>query len=120
MSKTWQTISNGGFFEWTFKGHPDIWVGLVNGNDPPPSANSDTAYSLGGDVRENGVYKEDTYAVAGDILRIEIAANGTVIYKRNGQTIYTSQTPAAGSYYLHFKSQEVVGNGIDNAKFGNN
>jgi hypothetical protein len=121
MGKSLQTISAGGFFEWTYKAQPDIWVGLGNNNDEQPTTSTnDMSYSFGGDIRENGVYKADSNVVAGDVLRIEIGAGGTVLFKRNGVTIYTSQTLAAGYYYLVFKSQEIVGNGIDNAKFGNN
>jgi len=55
--------------------------------------------------------------VAGDVLRIEIASNGDILYKKNGQTVYTTSNPAKGyPYYLVFKTQETAGNGISAAK----
>ena len=45
-----------------------------------------------------------------------IANNGDILYKRNGQTIYTTSNPAKGyPYYLVFKTQETAGNGINAA-----
>ncbi|HKN82963.1 MAG TPA: hypothetical protein VJW17_05995, partial [Pyrinomonadaceae bacterium] len=51
------------------------------------------------------------------VFRIEIASNGDILYKKNGQTVYTTSNPAKGyPYYLVFKTQETAGNGISLAK----
>jgi hypothetical protein len=50
------------------------------------------------------------------VCRIEIASNGDVIYKKNGQIVYTTSNPNKGyPYYLVFKTQETAGNGISAA-----
>jgi len=77
------------------------------------SFGSATTYS----IREQGNYKSDGSVVAGDVCRIEIASNGDILYKRNGQTVYTTSNPNKGyPYYLVFKTQETAGNGISAAK----
>lgn len=116
MAKTQQTISAPGYFEWTYNGYSNVWVGLGNNNDEQPSTgDNDLSYSYSGSIREFGVYKTDGNPVSGDRLRIEITSGGTVLFKKNGQTIYTSLTAASGTYYLVFKSQQTTGASISNA-----
>jgi hypothetical protein len=117
-----QTISGPGYFEWRFDGEYSI-VGLGNNNDEGLAtgySDLDFAFSFGSpttySIREQGNYKSDGSAVAGDVFRIEIASNGDVIYKKNGQTVYTTSNPNKGyPYYLVFKTQEAAGNGISAA-----
>jgi len=116
-----QTLSGPGYFEWRYDGEYCV-VGLGNNNDESPSTgSSDLDFAFIGDatsyaVREQGVYKSDGSAVAGDVFRIEIASNGDIIYKKNGQTVYTTSNPNKGyPYYLVFKTQEAAGNGISAA-----
>ena len=119
LARSQQTISNSGYFEWTYQGFEDVWVGLGNNNDELPGGGyNDISYALNGEVREMGVYKWDVFPTVGDTLRIEIDANGTVTYKKNGTVIYTSETSASGSYYLVFKADETAGHGISNAMVG--
>lgn len=120
MAKSQQTLLTSGFFEWTYNGYQDVWVGIGNNDEQPNTGYNDMPYSFSGSVREFGVYKSDGNPVAGDRLRIEINVSKVVSFKKNGQLIYTSQTPASGSYYLVFKSQGVAGYGISNATFGGN
>ena len=118
-----QTLSGPGYFEWRFDGEYCL-VGLGNNNDEGLTTNYldlDFAFSFGNatsySIREQGNYKSDGSAVAGDVFRIEIASNGDVLYKKNGQTIYTTSNPSKGyPYYLVFKTQEAAGNGISAAK----
>jgi len=118
-----QTLSGPGYFEWTFDGEYCV-VGLGNNNDEALSTyylDLDFAFSFGTattySIREQGNYKSDGTVVAGDVLRIEIASNGDILYKKNGQTVYTTSNPAKGyPYYLVFKTQETAGNGISAAK----
>src|SRR5262249_41967355 len=81
----------------------------------------DFAFSFGSamtySIRELGNYKSDGSLVAGNVCRIEIASNGDILYKKNGQTVYTTSNPSKGyPYYLVFKTQETAGNGISAAK----
>jgi hypothetical protein len=117
-----QTLSGPGYFEWRFDGEYCI-VGLGNNNDEGLStgySDLDFAFNFGSatsySVRELGVYQSDGPAVAGDVFRIEIASNGDVVYKKNGQTVYTTSNPSKSyPYYLVFKTQETAGNGISAA-----
>jgi glucose/arabinose dehydrogenase len=117
-----QTISGPGYFEWTFDGD-DCSVGYGNNNDESPSAgylDLDFAFELHPQaygIRERGVYRSEGVVAAGDVLRIEIAGNGDVLYKKNGAIVYTTTNPSkAFPYYLVFKTQEVAGFSISNAK----
>ena len=118
-----QTLLGAGYFEWRFDGEYAI-VGLGNNNDEGLStgySDLDFAFNFGSattySIREQGNYKSDGSIVAGDVCRIEIASNGDVVYKKNGQTVFTSSNPVkAFPYYLVFKTQETAGNGISAAK----
>lgn len=115
-----QTISAGQFVEWTHTDQPDIWTGLaVNGSVTSNTSFQDLPYSYQGDIREYGTYQVDAYANAGDRIRIEISSAGVVSFKKNGQIVYTSQTPVSGSYQLFVMIQQNSGNGINDAVVGN-
>jgi hypothetical protein len=117
-----QTLSGPGYFEWRFDGEYCV-VGFGNNNDEALStgySDLDFAFNFGNatsySIREQGIYRSDGSAVAGDIFRIEIASNGDILYKKNGQTVFTTSNPAKGyPYYLVFKTQETAGNGISAA-----
>jgi hypothetical protein len=117
-----QTLSGPGYFEWRFDGEYCA-VGLGNNNDESLStgySDLDFAFNFGSatsySIREQGVYRSDGSAVSGDVFRIEIGSNGDVIYKKNGQTLYTTSNPnKVYPYYLVFKTQETAGNGISAA-----
>lgn len=120
-AKSQQVITAPGYFEWTHNGNEDVWVGLgIDGTITANTTQQDLPYSFSGSIREYNVWKEDGSPVAGDRLRIEITSNGTVNFKKNRQLVYTSLTPANGSYRLFFMVQAITGNGISNAAFGNN
>src|SRR5215216_5870943 len=117
-----QTISGAGYFEWSFDGD-DCSVGFGNNNDEAASTSYfdlDFAFELHSQsygIRERGVYRSEGVVAAGDVLRIEIAGNGDVLYKKNGATVFTTPNPAkAFPYYLVFKTQEVAGFSISAAK----
>ena len=117
-----QTISGAGYFEWTFDGDY-CSVGYGNNNDEAASASYfdlDFAFELhpqGYGIRERGVYRGEGRAAAGDVLRIEIAGNGDVLYKKNGAIVFTTINPTkVFPYYLVFKTQEVAGFSISAAK----
>ena len=118
-----QTLSGSGYFEWRYDGEYCV-VGLGNNNDEALSTGEsdlDFAFSFGSattySVREQGIYKSDGSIIAGDVCRIEIASNGDIVYKKNGQTVYTTTNPGKGyPYYLVFKTQQTAGNGISAAK----
>ena len=118
-----QTLSGPGYFEWRYDGEYCV-VGLGNNNDEGLTTDYfdlDFAFSYGSattfSIREQGVYKSEGTVVAGDICRIEIASNGDILYKKNGQTVYTTSNPAKGyPYYLVFKTQQTAGNSISAAK----
>ena len=117
-----QTISGAGYFECTFDGDY-CSVGFGNNNDEVASAgyfDLEFAFDLhpqGYGIRERGVFRGDGQVVVGDVLRIEIASNGNVLYKKNGATVHTTINPAkAFPYYLVFKTQEVAGRSISAAK----
>ena len=61
-------------------------------------------------VRERGAYRAEGPAAVGDVLRIEIAGIGDVLYKKNGALVHTTINPTkVFPYYLVFKTQEVAG-----------
>ncbi len=118
MGKTTQTISNAGYFEWTFDGDACV-VGFGNGeNESPNSGSVDLDFSLNyggtsptgaGDIRINGAYHADVPDMTpGQIFRIEIESNGDVIFKRNGVEIPNTKIVNPQKiypYYLVFKAQ---------------
>ncbi|HZH91648.1 MAG TPA: hypothetical protein VEX70_13665, partial [Pyrinomonadaceae bacterium] len=117
-----QTLSGAGYFEWRHNG-VYCTVGFGNNNDESPSANhTDLEFTLHSDatsysVREFGTYRSHGPLAAGDVLRIEVSATGDILYKKNGTTVHSTSNPAkAYPYYLVFKTQETVGNGITSAK----
>jgi hypothetical protein len=118
-----QTLSGPGYFEWRFDGEYCV-VGLGNNNDEGLSTyylDLDFAFSFGSatsySIREQGNYRSDGSVVAGDVCRIEIASNGDILYKKNGQIVHTTSNPGkAFPYYLVFKTQETAGFGISAAK----
>ncbi|MCH9646699.1 MAG: carbohydrate-binding protein [Deltaproteobacteria bacterium] len=113
-------IGAGQYVEWTHRGDPDVWVGLVNTATAGASSwITDIAYSYAGDIREFAVYKADGNLSPGDRVRISVDSTGEVTYYRNGTLVYTSQASATGSYRLFIIIQEVAGNGIDDAAVGN-
>jgi hypothetical protein len=124
MARSQQTLSGPGYFEWTFDGEGCV-AGLGNSGDEAASANYfdlDFAFQLypqGYGIRELGAYRGEGPVAVGDIFRVEIAANGDVLYKRNGQTVHVTSNPIkVFPYYLVFKTQEVAGNSISGALAG--
>ncbi len=71
-------------------------IGLSRGNGNTTIGDIDFAVMVwpGGivDVREGGVYRADTRAVAGDRLRVAVVG-GRVTYAKNGSVFYTSTVP---------------------------
>ena len=122
VAKSSQTITNGGYFEWTHNGDPDTWVGIISdGSVTSSTTESDLPYSFsGGAVREFGAYQDEAsnLVVGTTKLKIEIDANGNVLYKKDDALVYTSANQASGSYRLVVIIQEVPGNGIENATTG--
>ena len=56
-------------------------------------------------------------AAAGDVFRIEVAANGDVVYRRNGAVVHVTTNPVkVYPYYLVFKAQGQVGLSISSAR----
>src|SRR5687767_3357815 len=117
-----QTISGAGYFEWTFDGD-FCSVGYGNNNDESVSTSYfdlDFAFELnpqGYGVRERGAYRAEGPLTVGDVLRIEIASNGDVLYKKNGAIVHTTINPTKlFAYYVVFKTQETPGNSISAAK----
>lgn len=114
-----EITSGAGYFEWVSNA-VYCQVGLGSGRDEVPSS-SDIEFAFHHDptsyeVRELGVYKTNGPAAAGDVFRIEIAANGDVLYKKNGAVVYThTNPPKTYGYYLVFKTSGTAGYGINNA-----
>src|SRR5687768_12758553 len=117
-----QTISGAGYFEWTFDGD-SCSVGYGNNNDEAASAgyfDLEFAFELHPQsygIRERGVYRAEGPVAVGDVLRIEIAGNGNVLYKKNGAIVHTTINPTkVFPYYLVFKTSEVAGLSISAAR----
>ena len=68
------------------------------------------------DVYERGAWKADNTAVAGDLLRIDVAG-GIVTYSKNGSAVYTS---AATPAYPLLASASLIdaGAAVDDARLG--
>jgi hypothetical protein len=126
LARSQQQIASGaGYFEFTYDGHYGV-AALNRGNDEAPGGGFSTLdYALvfypsinAYDIRELGQYSGDGAAAAGDVFRIEIKANGDVVYSKNGTPFRTVSNPSKTyPYYLLFQTQEIAGNSISNAKF---
>ena len=119
--QTAETLADTGYFEFTFDGQPAI-VGLGNNNDEANNGDyndlnfafnfgSSNAFSL----RRDGTYLNEGTAVAGDVFRIGIMANGNVSFKKNGNDICDGSScnysglPNQYPYYLVFKTSAYTG-----------
>jgi hypothetical protein len=123
MARSQQALSGPGYFEWTHDGEYCV-VGLGGGDESASAGYSDLdfafqLYPRGYVVRQGPAYRAEGGAAPGDVFRIELAANGDVLFKRNGVTAYAAPNPAkVFPYYLVFKTQEVTGNSISGALAG--
>ena len=119
MARSTQVISTNSYFEWTYSPTAGrVWAGLGNHYDEGAATGpNDLPYCFdGGVIKELGATKKTLTLVEGDVLRIEINRKGTVIYKRNGVAVYQSKVRSIGFFYLVFKSRNVVGTKISNAR----
>ena len=120
MARSTQVISTNSYFEWTYSPTSGrVWAGLGNGFDEAPGTGpSDLPFCFDGAIiKEMGVKKLSLKLVEGDILRIEINRKGVVTYRRNGVAVYRSSARAIGFYYLVFKSRQVAGTKISQARY---
>jgi hypothetical protein len=88
-----QTLNGNGYLEFTASElAPLREIGLSTGNTGTSMTEIVFGLRLQGgyaEVRENGVYRNDTAFKTGDVFRVEVAS-GAVRYSRNGTVFYTS------------------------------
>ncbi|MBI2209328.1 MAG: fibronectin type III domain-containing protein, partial [Deltaproteobacteria bacterium] len=112
-----QKITSGGYVEFTVSETGTLrYVGLSNGSFSTGATEIDFAIAIGwgwAEVRENGAFRANTTAVAGDLFRI-LAEAGMVKYYKNGALVYLSAVAPAYPLVLD-TSLFNVGAAVNNA-----
>ena len=99
-----ETLTAGGFVEFTPSAGHRLYAGLGRPDAPPGS--TDIAYSFsfwpdgGWDIREKNTYRAEGRFVAGDRFRVAIE-NGVVKYYKNATPVYTSRIAPASPMSLN-------------------
>ncbi|MBI2151009.1 MAG: hypothetical protein HYU27_10470, partial [Acidobacteria bacterium] len=109
--------SGGGYIEFMVSETGTLrYVGLSNGSFSTGATEIDFAIAIGwgwAEVRENGAFRANTTAVAGDLFRI-LAEAGMVKYYKNGALVYLSAVAPAYPLVLD-TSLFNVGAAVNNA-----